>query len=136
MDHPIILFDGVCNLCTGWVRFVLKHDRAARFRFAPLQSTAARDQLRRHGVSVDTVDGVVVIEPHRVYRDSTAALRVMHLLGGPWALCAVLGAVPRPLRDWVYRAIARNRYRWFGRQDACAPPPQEWRSRFLDAGER
>src|SRR5262245_3081134 len=131
-DRPILLFDGVCNLCNGVARFVTRHDPApGRFRFAALQSELGLQILREHGLKSDAVDTFVMIEGERVHLRSKAGLRVLRRLGFPWSLAYAFIVVPRPLRDAVYDWVARNRYRWFGRQDACMVPTPEIRSRFL-----
>jgi predicted DCC family thiol-disulfide oxidoreductase YuxK len=125
---PVILFDGVCNLCTGSVRFVIARDARARFRFASLQSAVARKLLGER----DQLESVVLVEGGKVYRKSTAALRVARRLDGAWPLLAALLVIPRPLRDAVYDWIGRRRYRWFGRTDACWTPQPGLAERFLD----
>ncbi len=129
--HPIVLFDGVCNLCHGVVRFVLDRDRDARFRFAPLQSEVGRALLRGAGLDPDALDNVVLIDGVGAHLRSDASLRIARLLGAPWSWARLLVAIPRPLRDAVYDFVARNRYRWFGKKDACPLPRPEWRDRFL-----
>ena len=129
--HPVLLFDGVCNLCHGVVRFVLDHDRAARFRFAPLQSEVGRALLARFGLDADALDAVVLIDETGAHLRSDAALRVARRLGPPWSWLGPLAMIPRPLRDAVYDFVARHRYRWFGKRDACPLPRPEWRERFL-----
>jgi predicted DCC family thiol-disulfide oxidoreductase YuxK len=130
--HPIVLFDGVCNLCSASVQFILRRDSGARFRFASLQSAAGQELLARLGIDTQGFDSVVVIEGDRWFKESDAALRVAHHLGGPWRLLTVLRLIPRPLRDRAYRLIARNRYRWFGKKETCWLPTPELRGRFLD----
>jgi predicted DCC family thiol-disulfide oxidoreductase YuxK len=126
----VLLFDGVCTLCNGFVQFVIERDPAARFQFAALQSDAA---VRLLGVAPPPLpDSLVLIEDGRLFTRSTAALRVARGLRFPWPLAYVFVAVPRPVRDWVYDAVARNRYRWFGRRDVCMVPTPELRSRFLN----
>jgi predicted DCC family thiol-disulfide oxidoreductase YuxK len=133
----VILFDGVCNLCNRAVQFVVRHDRHRRFLFASLQSRAAARLLRgRPGVEVMEAmearpESVVLVHGDRIYTRSTAALRIAGGLGFPWSLGSVLVAVPRPLRDWVYDVVARNRYRWFGKRDVCMVPTPELQARFL-----
>ena len=130
---PVILFDGVCNLCNGFVQFVIARDRARRFRFAALQSVAGRRLLDQPDAAVDDVPAsFVLVEGHRVFRQSTAALRIARGLGWPWRLAYGLIAVPRPLRDWVYDVVARYRYQWFGQRDMCMVPTPDVRARFLD----
>jgi predicted DCC family thiol-disulfide oxidoreductase YuxK len=128
---PVILFDGVCNLCQGWVRFVIARDRRARFRFASLQSNVARTLLAEHPETHGT-DSIVLVDDGRAHMKSTAALRILRELGGAWSALQVFRIVPRPLRDAVYDLVARHRYRWFGRRDACMIPTPEIRSRFID----
>lgn len=132
---PIVLFDGVCNLCNASINFIIDHDRKRRFRFAALQSEAARAALERAGASDDLPDSMILIDSRGVHTRSDAALRIASRLGLPWSLLAVFLALPRFLRDPIYACIARNRYRWFGRQNACRVPAPELRARFLDAGE-
>ena len=129
--HPVVLFDGVCNLCHGVVRFVLARDRAARFRFAPLQSELGRALLVRHGLDVDALDTFVVVDAAGAHTRSDAALRLAVGLGPPWSWLGPLRALPRWLRDALYDRVARSRYRWFGRLEACPAPPAGWRDRFL-----
>jgi predicted DCC family thiol-disulfide oxidoreductase YuxK len=131
-DAPIVLFDGVCNLCNRLTRFVIEHDPApARFRLATLQSEAGRSLLRAHGLPEDDLDTFVLVEGDRAWVRSTAALRLLALLGPPWSLLAILRSVPRPLRDAVYRWIARHRYAWWGKREQCMVPTPDVRSRFL-----
>jgi predicted DCC family thiol-disulfide oxidoreductase YuxK len=125
---PIILFDGVCNLCTGSVRFVIARDSRRQFRFASLQSSVAERLLGRR----DTLESVVLVEDGRTYRKSTAALRIARRLDGLWPLLSVLLVIPRSLRDALYDWIGARRYRWFGRTDACWTPRPELADRFLD----
>jgi predicted DCC family thiol-disulfide oxidoreductase YuxK len=127
---PVILFDGVCNLCNGAVRFIIRRDRYGRFRFAPLQSKAAESLLRAAGAG-PLPDSMVLIADGRLHTQSGAVLRIARGLGGLWPLAYAFMIVPRPLRDWTYRIVARNRYRWFGRRDSCMMPTPELNARFL-----
>jgi len=129
--HPVLLFDGVCNLCQGVVRFLLDRDRDARLRFAPLQSEFGRALLAHFALDADALDNVVLIDRAGAHARSEAALRCARLIGPPWSWSLVLRAIPRPLRDALYDFVARHRYRWFGRKDACPLPRPEWRDRFL-----
>lgn len=128
--HATVLFDGVCNLCNGSVLFVIDRDPERYFRFAPLQGDDARRLLAEQGVAPE-LSSVVLVEGGRVYTRSTAALRIARRLRGPWRLLAAFVVVPRPVRDLVYDWVARNRYRWFGREEACRMPTPELRERFL-----
>ena len=127
-DGPVVLFDGVCNLCNGAVQFILKRDRAGYFHFASLQSQAAR-QLLGH---TPPLQSIVLVEEGKTYTKSDAVLRIARQLRFPWAMLSVLRLIPRPVRDWIYDGIARNRYSWFGRKDQCMIPSKEFRIRFLD----
>ncbi len=129
--HPIVLFDGVCNLCNGAVQFILRCDPAGRFRFASLQSAAGEELQTRLGIDPKALDSILLVEGERWYRESDAALRIAARLSGPWKAVAVFRLIPGPLRDPIYRWIARNRYRWFGRQETCWLPTPELRGRFL-----
>ncbi len=132
----IVLFDGVCNLCDAAVQFVLDHDARGRFVFAALQSEEGRRVLARAGMTPGEPgadpDSIVLVEGGRAYERSDAALRIARGLGAPWSLAAVFLAVPRFLRDAVYRFVARRRYRWFGKKAACRVPTPSLRERFLE----
>jgi predicted DCC family thiol-disulfide oxidoreductase YuxK len=132
----VIVFDGVCVLCNGWVGFLLRHDHRGRYRFAAMQSDAGRALLVGHGLDPDDPASFLLIEhdvapASRVSTDSDAIRRVLVGLGGGWRVAHVIALVPRRLRDAAYRWLARNRYRWFGRHDACLLPSPEHRRRFL-----
>lgn len=131
-EHPVLLFDGVCNLCNDTVRFVVEHDSAGRVSFAPLQSPVGRALLDEFGLPTDTLDSVVLIDGDDSYRKSDAALRVARYLDGPWEAAGVFSVVPRPLRDVAYDLVADHRYRVFGRKESCPIPDAETRERFLD----
>jgi len=147
MPHPILFYDGVCGLCNRLVQFILHRDHDAVFRFASLQSALATRILARHGADPRDLDTVYVVVNHdptkqgpanedpdeRLLARSDAVLFVLKQLGGVWKIFGLLLAVvPRPLRDWKYRLIARYRYRVFGRYDTCLLPSPENRDRFLD----
>ena len=135
MIPDTILFDGVCNLCNGFVQFIIRHDPQGRFRFAALQSEAGRALLLAHGVAPATLaadpDSVLLLSGGQLYSHSTAVLRIARGLGGGWRLAALGGVLPRAWRDGIYRFIARHRYRWFGRQESCLLPTAELKNRFL-----
>ncbi|UJF32682.1 thiol-disulfide oxidoreductase DCC family protein [Paenibacillus hexagrammi] len=130
-DLPVILFDGVCNLCSGAVQFILRNDPKGRFRFASLQSAYGRESLRQFGLPED-ISTIVLLEQGRAYTQSTAALRIAKRLRGVWPLTYSAILVPPAVRNIVYRWIARNRYRWFGKSEQCMLPKPEYRNRFLD----
>ncbi len=130
-QHPILLFDGVCNLCDGFVQFIMKRDKKAAFRFAPLQSEAGSLLLEHFDLKSGEVDSVVLIENGVANIRSTAALRAGKRLGGLWILPYAFMVIPPFIRDAVYKFIANNRYKWFGKKDSCMIPSPEVRSRFL-----
>jgi predicted DCC family thiol-disulfide oxidoreductase YuxK len=130
-QNAVILFDGVCNLCNGFVQFVIRQDTGKRFYFASLQSETARELLKGLPASGQSLDSVVLIENGRYYQQSTAALRILRHLGGGWPLLYGLIVLPAFFRDWIYAWIAKNRYRWFGQRQACMLPTQELKARFL-----
>lgn len=157
-EKPLLLFDGVCNLCNRSVQFVIRHDREKAFRFASLQSAAAAKALEAFGGvaagdvaaggpddarradratpagNVSEMGSVALLYAGRLYTRSEAVLKVLYILGGAWRLTGVFRILPRPLRDRVYDWIARNRYRWFGKRDVCMIPEPGLRDRFLDGG--
>jgi len=136
--NPIILYDGVCGLCNRLVQFLLKHDKEGRLRFASLQSDFAEKVLGRHGFDAKDLDTVHVVENYdqpgeRVLQRSDAILRAGRELGGFWgASSSIARVVPRALRDLIYRLVATNRYRMFGKYESCMLPDPKQRSRFLD----
>lgn len=128
----IIVFDGVCVLCNGWVDFLLKHDRRAIHRFAAMQSAAGRALLIDHGLDPDDPASLLLLDADGAHTDSDAIVRVIAGLGGLWRAARIFRLLPRALRDVLYRNLARNRYRWFGRQDVCRMPDPEQRHRFIE----
>jgi predicted DCC family thiol-disulfide oxidoreductase YuxK len=127
-DHPVLFFDGVCNLCNSSIDFVVRRDKKRRYRFAPLQGTTAAHAIPGQVLSFDSF---VLAENGQIYLRSTAALKVVAGLGGIWSFAKVLLWIPAPLRDVVYKVIAKNRYRWFGQKDTCRLPTPEERALFL-----
>ncbi len=128
---PILLFDGVCNLCSSSVQFVIERDPEAKVRFASLQSEFASRTFAELNIPGDYLDSIVLLEQGKVYYKSAAALRLCRYLNGGWPLLRVLLIVPGPLRDVVYDWVARNRYRWFGKKETCWVPTPELRQRFI-----
>ncbi|GAC1446073.1 MAG: thiol-disulfide oxidoreductase DCC family protein [Pyrinomonadaceae bacterium] len=129
--HSIVLFDGVCNLCSASVQFIIKRDPAKIFKFAPLQSATGRELINRYGLMVNQLSSVVLIENDKAYTRSTAALRVAKKLNGLWSLMSLLLVIPVFVRDFFYNLVAMNRYRIFGWRDECMMPTPEVRERFL-----
>ncbi|SDC42672.1 Predicted thiol-disulfide oxidoreductase YuxK, DCC family [Terribacillus halophilus] len=129
-NEAIILFDGVCNLCNGSVQFIIKHDKGAYFKFASLQSDFG-SKLKEAKQIPDEVDSIIFVKGNRVYTQSSAVLRIARHLDGVWKLAAAALIISRPIRDMMYRYVARNRYRWFGKQNQCMLPSPELKERFL-----
>ena len=128
----LIIFDGVCNLCEASVNFIIRHDKDGVFRFVPSQSQLGGALQQRYGVNTAGLDTVVLIRDGQIYTESDAGVRIASTFDGPWRLLGLVRWVPRPLRDWVYRRIANNRYAWFGRKDVCSMPTPDLRRRFLE----
>lgn len=129
---PLIVFDGVCILCTRWVRFVIKHDHRGEFRFATVQSPAGQQLLVSHGLDPRDPASFLVLVDGQSYSESAGMLRVVSDFGGAWRAIKLLSIVPRPIRDWIYRFIARHRYRLFGKYDRCIVPDSKISARFVE----
>jgi len=130
-SESVVLFDGVCNLCNGIVNFLIDADSCRRLKFASLQSEVGQQILTQFGMDTADFDTFVFYSKGRIYTRSRAALEVVRQLGGPWQLAYVAVIIPPLLRDVIYRWVSANRYRWFGKRDACRMPTPELRSRFL-----
>ncbi|MEO0556772.1 MAG: thiol-disulfide oxidoreductase DCC family protein [Bacteroidota bacterium] len=131
---PVVLFDGVCNLCDRSVQFILDRDRAGVFRFASLQSDTGRALLVDHQLDPDALASVVVVDGDQAFTKSDAALRIARDLRFPWNAASAFRIVPRFLRDAIYNWVAKNRYRWFGTRESCRIPTPDVAARFLDVG--
>ncbi len=132
---PVLLFDGVCNLCTGSVQFIIQRDHAAKVKFASLQSEAGQKILRAFNLPEKELKSLVFIENGKAFTRSTGALRVSRYLSGGWPLLFTLIAIPRFIRDPVYEFISKNRYKWFGRKNECWIATPELKGRFLEPAE-
>jgi predicted DCC family thiol-disulfide oxidoreductase YuxK len=130
-ERPIIVFDGMCVLCSANAQFILRNDRVGRFRLAAMQSEAGAALLRRFGIDPNDPETIIVVEGDRALRDSDAVIAIYRGLGFPWALAGAARWFPRRLRDPVYRWVARNRYRMFGRRESCWVPAPELQGRLL-----
>jgi len=131
LDKPIVLFDGVCNLCNGFVQWLIKRDPKGQFRFASLQSEVGQILLQKHQLSTQDLGTVVLIANNQAYTHSDVALQIVKRIGGAWSILYIFHFVPRFIRDGVYNVIAQNRYQWFGQQQECMIPNPELKSRFL-----
>lgn len=130
-ERPVIMFDGVCNLCSGWVAFAIARDPAARLRFAAVQSPVGQDFLCRRGLPIDRFESFYLIERGQVYEKSEAFFRMVTHLRWPWPLLCAGRLLPRFMRDWAYDRIAGNRYRLFGRRSECLVPDPSIAERFI-----
>ncbi len=130
--RPVLLFDGVCNLCNGVVQFVIKRDPAAKISFSSLQSDYGQSLLKQHNLPTDDFETFVLVEDGKYFQKSTAALKLMKSLGGGWQLLYAFMIIPAPIRDFFYSLVANNRYKLFGRSDECWLPSPELKARFLD----
>jgi predicted DCC family thiol-disulfide oxidoreductase YuxK len=130
--NDVVIFDGVCNLCARSVKFILNHEAAPVLRFIPLQSPAGVRHLRELGFDPADAKTFVLIADGKAHVKSDAAIRLASYLRGAWKLIGAIRIIPRAVRDWMYDVVARNRYRWFGRVDACMTPSADLRVRFVE----
>jgi predicted DCC family thiol-disulfide oxidoreductase YuxK len=131
-NNHIVLFDGVCNLCNGMVKFIIKRDKESKFKFASLQSDAGQTLLRKFNLPTDTFHYFIYIKGDTYFIKSSAGLHVLKELGGIWKVFYVFIIVPSFIRDAVYQLISRNRYKLFGRSESCMIPTADVKERFLD----
>lgn len=132
IPSPIVLIDGVCNLCQGATKFIIRHDPGGRFRIASLQSNLGQALVAKSGLSTEGIRTIILIENGKYYTKSTAALRIARHLKFPWPILYGLIIVPKFIRDVAYRYIANHRYQWFGKSDHCMLPSPELKGRFLE----
>jgi predicted DCC family thiol-disulfide oxidoreductase YuxK len=130
-DRPIIVFDGYCALCTGWARFVLRHDHARLFRLLRAQSPLGYALYVHYGLDPEDYETNILIADGRAYFKSEGTIRMVEALGWPWKLAGLFRIFPRPIRDWMYEFIARNRLRFFGRHATCYVPDRSVEDRFI-----
>lgn len=128
----LVLFDGVCNFCNFWIKFALKRDRKGKLKFGSLQGETAQRLLPQYGIDPSVITSVIFIEDDIAYHESTAALKICRHLSGGWKLLYALIIIPTFIRDGIYKWIAKNRYKWFGKQESCMLPTAEQRARFVD----
>jgi predicted DCC family thiol-disulfide oxidoreductase YuxK len=131
-DKVLVVFDGVCVLCSGLAKFILKRDRASAFRLTTAQSRLGEALYRHYGLDTEEFETNLVIAGGRPYAKLDSVAVAGARLGGAWRVLAVLRLLPRPLADWLYDRVAQNRYALFGRTDSCMIPPPEWRERFIE----
>lgn len=131
-NNPIVLFDGVCNLCNASINFLIKHDKEKKIRYALLQSDTAKSLLKKCGEELQDPESVIVIDGNKIYSKSNAALILLKYLPWYWRLLRFTKIIPVKFRDAVYDFIARNRYKWFGKKDKCMIPTPDIKELFLD----
>ena len=129
--HGVIVFDGICNFCNSCVNFIIARDDKNTFTFAPIQSQTGLEMLKKYNISSDNIDTFLLVKNSKPLTKSDAALTIAKELRKPWNYLAILGFIPKPIRDYVYSLIARNRYKWFGKKEQCMIPTPELRKKFL-----
>ncbi|PCJ82413.1 MAG: thiol-disulfide oxidoreductase [Flavobacteriales bacterium] len=132
LPSKIVLFDGVCNFCNSTISFMIKRDKKKIFRYTPLQSKIAQHLLKKHNLLDEGIDSIIYIKNGEAFVKSSAALLMCKQLSGLWPVFYSLIVIPRVIRDFFYDIIARNRYRWFGKRDACMVPTAEVKELFLE----
>ncbi len=130
LNKPIIFFDGVCNLCNASVQFVIAHDNKEQFGFTAIQGELAKNVLPKFNVDQTQLSTVLLLEEGKLYTKSSAALRIARKLGGAWPLLYGFIIIPKFIRDWFYSIIAKNRYKWWGKQESCWVPTPQLKSKF------
>lgn len=120
--NPVILYDGNCNLCSWSMQFIFRRDYKNRFKFISLQSSEGRKLNAKHGIKMELTDSFILIEGTQYFTQSSAAIRISRHFSGLWPILSLLTIIPRPIRDWCYEQIAKNRYNWFGQVNSCAVP--------------
>lgn len=129
--YPIVLFDGICNLCNTSVRFILAYNQEKNLRFSPLQSAKAKELLKDLNLGNRPMDSLIFIENNQAYIKSEAAFRISKHLSYPWKVIYHFRHFPKRFCDWFYDLIAQNRYSWFGKKQFCMMPKEEWKDRFI-----
>jgi predicted DCC family thiol-disulfide oxidoreductase YuxK len=135
MEKPIIIFDGICNLCNRSVQIVIKNDPAGKFMFASLQSEKGQQLLKKFNLPLNEFNSFILVKDDKVYTKSTGALKVAKQLKGGWWLLYGFIIVPKFIRDAVYNWVARNRYKWFGKREECMLPTPAIKARFIEYGK-
>lgn len=130
-QNPIILFDGICNLCNASVRFILKHDKKKQFLLASLQSDAAKNILLQYKYKNNDLNSIIVIDKNKVHKKSAAILIILEHLGMPWRIFIIMKVLPESWRDALYDFVAERRYKWFGKKDTCLIMLPEYKNRFI-----
>ncbi|MGY5351387.1 thiol-disulfide oxidoreductase DCC family protein [Wenyingzhuangia sp. IMCC45533] len=129
--NPVVLFDGVCNLCSDSVQLIIKNDQRNLFKFSTLQSPLAQFYLKKQVPNLSKIDSIILVTSNKIYTKSSAALIIAKHLKGGYPLLYIFYIIPKPIRDFVYDFIAKNRYKWFGKKEHCMIPTKELKNKFL-----
>lgn len=132
VHQPIIFFDGVCNLCNSSVNYFIKRDKKNILKFASLQSDAAKQILLQFGVEKVDLKSIIVLNNNKLYLESSAIIEILKQLGGIYKIFTIFWIIPKPIRDFLYQIIAKNRYRWFGKKESCMIPTPELKNKFIE----
>lgn len=130
-DRPVVLFDGICNLCNSSVRFILKHDTREQFLFSSLQSDASKKLLLHLNYKIREMNSILLVENGQIHEKSDAVLKIADGLRFPWNLATAIRVLPKKQRDKLYDFVARNRYKWFGKKDRCVYIMNTYENRFI-----
>jgi len=130
-EYPIVFFDGVCNLCNSSIQFIIKKDKSEKFRFSPLQSDFAHKTLTSFSINPADLDTVILLHQNKVFQKLDAVIKIGQLLGFPYNVASILNILPQVIKNYMYNTVAKNRYYWSGKQDACMVPNPQLKSRFL-----
>jgi predicted DCC family thiol-disulfide oxidoreductase YuxK len=130
-QFPVIIFDGICNLCCGWVQYLIRRDKTMKFRFVSIQSETGQKLLKQVQGKDKMTESIIYLKGDKCFRESSAVLEILTDLGGAWKLIAVLKLIPKPIRNKFYQLIAKKRYRYFGKRTTCLLPTPVNKKRFL-----
>jgi len=130
-QNPVIIFDGICNLCCGWIQYLIRKDKTMKFRFVSIQSETGQKLLNEVNENDKKMESIIYLKENLYFRESSAVLEILTDIGGIWKLVAVLKLIPKPIRDKIYRIIAKRRYSYFGKRTTCLLPTPENKKRFL-----
>jgi len=130
-QNPVIIFDGICNLCCGWIQYLIRVDKTMKFRFVSIQSERGQKMLNQIHENVIMTESIIYLKENKSFRESSAVLEILTDIGGVWKLIAVLKLIPKPIRNKLYQLIAKKRYHYFGKRATCLLPSPENKKRFL-----
>ena len=130
-QYPVIIFDGICHLCCGWIRYLIRKDKTMKFRFATIQSETGQKVLNEVPENEKMMESIIYVKGNQYFRESSAILEILTDIGGFWKIVVVLKLIPKAIRDKIYQFIAKRRYRYFGKRTTCLLPTPENKKRFL-----